>query len=409
MLPLMLGVALLVTQAAPPPLKRHMVLYRHPERYAAFPSLYRSATDQLWVSCGWNTTRSHYGKAAGGERGGVSLYSPDGGDTWHQAGKDKGFVSRPDDLAAFKLADGTLLHIWPRMHEVLPMSRKAELEKQGVAVKVWPAGHISASYRVMMRRRRAAAARRSLPEAGKPATARRERRPPGAAKWETTYPTLPRFASIAGFGRGVVLADGTILKPVYGLAQKSDPATRSWVLRSTDGGASWQLVTMAYDRVHSFNEAELLALPDGRILAMVRAQGGKGTGPPPDRGFLWQTESADRGVTWSKPIRTPIWGYPPHLLRTRAGEVLCTYGHRRPPYGIRACFSRDGGRTWDVANEVILRSDALSKGTGRGKGHPSDLGYPKTVQLRDASFFTAYYITLGDGVTHIAATRWSRD
>ena len=41
-------------------------------------------------------------------------------------------------------------------------------------------------------------------------------------------------------------------------------------------------------------------------------------------------------------------------------EVLCSYGHRRKPYGIRACFSRDGCETWDLSNEVILRSDGLT-------------------------------------------------
>ena len=79
------------------------------------------------------------------------------------------------------------------------------------------------------------------------------------------------------------------------------------------------------------------------------------------------------------------------------------------PYGIRACFSHDGGRTWDIKNEVVLRADALSNGTGRGKGSPGDLGYPRSVELSDGSIFTVYYITLDDGVTHIAATRWSPD
>jgi hypothetical protein len=31
------------------------------------------------------------------------------------------------------------------------------------------------------------------------------------------------------------------------------------------------------------------------------------------------------------------------------------------------------------------------------------------VELSDGTIFTVYYITLGDGVTHIAATRWSPD
>ena len=286
---------------------------------------------------------------------------------------------------AFVLRDGTLLTIGPRMHEVLPMSKREELEKRGVAVKVWPAGHISASYRVRLARKR-----------------------PEADKWRAEYVKLPPFASMGGFGRGAVLDDGTVLKPVYGKNRVDDPATRAWVLRSTDNGDSWQLITQAYDGIHAFNEAELVQLPDGRVLSMIRTFGG-GVGPLYDRGFLWQTVSDDRGKTWSDPIRTDIWGYPPHLLLTKKGDVLCTYGYRRLPYGIRACFSHDGGKTWDVENEAILRYDALPNGPGPGRGAAGDLGYPRTVQLQDGTLLTVYYITLGDGVTHIAATRWSRD
>ena len=366
------------------PMKQDVVLYRHPERYSAFPSLYQSPNDGLWVSFGWNTTRSHYGRAAGGKTGGEALHSPDGGRTWRRRGVDKDYVDRPEGLGAFRLADGALLSIGPRMHEVLPMSKKEELEARGVAVKVWPAGHISASYRVLMRRKK-----------------------PGAAKWESRYVDLPAFASMGGFGRGAVLADGTILKPVYGKQRRDDPATRAWVLRSNDNGDSWELITQAYDGVHAFNEAELVQLPDGRVLSMIRTFAG-GAGPLYDRGFLWQTMSADQGKTWTKPIMTPIWGYPPHLLLTQKGDVLCTYGYRRLPYGVRACFSHDAGQTWDIEREVILRCDALPAGPGPGRGATGDLGYPRTVQLRDGTFFTAYYITLGDGVTHIAGTRWSR-
>ena len=367
------------------PTKVDMVIYRHPERYSAFPSLYSSPKDELWVSFGWNTTRSHYGSAAGGKTGGEAFHSPDGGTTWLHRGEDKAYAAAPAKLTAFALKDGTLLTIWPRMHEVMPMSRKAELEKQGVAVKVWKAGHISASYRVGMRRRA-----------------------PGSEKWEPSIVKLPPFASMGGFGCGAVLRDGTILKPVYGNLRRDDKVNGAWVLRSTDNGATWQLITMAYDGVHSLNEAELVELPDGRVLAMIRSESGRGGGPRHHVGFLWQVESADGGATWSTPVMTELWGYPPHLLLTREGDVLCTYGYRRPPYGIRACFSHDLGRTWDVANEVILRWDALPDGPGRGKGYGGDLGYPRTVQLRDGTFFTAYYITLGDGVTHIAATRWAR-
>ena len=363
--------------------KTDTVLYRDESHYAAFPSLLKGDDDQVWVSFGWNTTRSHYGKAAGGKTGSASLYSSDGGRRWLRSGVDRQYTKRPEDLGPFKLSDGTLIHIGPRMHEVLPAEKKDELVKRGVAVKEWPDGHISASYRVRM-----------------------WRRSPGEEQGRASYVELPRFASMGGFGRGVVLADNTILKPVYGRRTPDEPVSRTWVLRSVDRGETWDLIDVAADGVHSFNEAELLALPDGAVLAMIRAESGTASSPLDKRGFLWQTMSRDGGRTWGAPAVTRMWGYPPHLLLLRNGDVLCTYGYRRPPFGIRACFSRDGGRTWDVAREAILRRDALPDGPGPGKGAPGDLGYPRSVELSDGTILTVYYLTLGDGVTHIAATRW---
>lgn len=373
----------LLPAAMAEPWKKDQVLYRREGRYSAFPSLYQEG-DRLWVSFGWNTTRSHYGKAAGGETGGVVLYSPDGGQSWVESGK-LGFCNVPLERRMLRLSDGTLISIGAAMHEMLPGEKKQELERLGVAVKEWPGGHISASYRVRMTRQLPRQTTRSI------------------------WVELPPVASIANFGFGVALPGDVLLKPVYGLAKLDDPAWRAWCLRSEDRGEHWQLVTMAYDRVHPFNEADLLALPDGRVLAMIRIEGGRGKVPAGQRGFLWQTESNDSGRTWSSAVRTNMWGYPPTLLRLRDGRILCSYGYRRPPYGIRACFSRDGGRTWDTEHEVILRDDALPDGPATGKGSPSDLGYPRSVALSDGSIFTVYYITLGDGVTHIAASRWSPD
>ena len=56
------------------------------------------------------------------------------------------------------------------------------------------------------------------------------------------------------------------------------------------------------------------------------------------------------------------------MLRLKDGRVCLTYGYRRPPYGMRACLSADGGRTW--GKQIVLRDD----GGGR------DVGYPRSVQ-----------------------------
>ena len=89
--------------------------------------------------------------------------------------------------------------------------------------------------------------------------------------------------------------------------------------------------------------------------------------------------------------------------------------------GIRAVLSYDMGESWDTDNEYLLRDDGgfVSKSTrlreprsqapSADVGHPqslSDVGYAQSTELADGSILTVYYITLADGVTHIACTRW---
>ena len=75
-----------------------------------------------------------------------------------------------------------------------------------------------------------------------------------------------------------------------------------------------------------------------------------------------------------------MWGYPPHVMELRNGWLLAVYGRRKPPYGERACISRDHGETWDIENEIVL-SNAPNE----------DLGYPVSAQLDDGSIITVYY------------------
>jgi hypothetical protein len=112
----------------------------------------------------------------------------------------------------------------------------------------------------------------------------------------------------------------------------------------------------------------------------------------------YQCFSSDGGRTWSPAQDAGFWGYPSHLLRLQDGRLLCTRGYRRDAMGIRAVLSRDGGHSWDLANEIIIRAD--------GKGSGSDNGYPISVQLADGHLFTIYYLNDAENVTHIAGTHW---
>ena len=104
-------------------------------------------------------------------------------------------------------------------------------------------------------------------------------------------------------------------------------------------------------------------------------------------------------------MQIPIWGHPPYMLKLASGNLLMVYGHRRPPWSIRAVLSRDRGRTWDLSTIKILREF---------KPGNYDLGYPVATQLSDGRIFCAYYGFASDNIelysTHgIFATIFSEE
>jgi hypothetical protein len=124
-------------------------------------------------------------------------------------------------------------------------------------------------------------------------------------------------------------------------------------------------------------EPHSIQLPDGKILTHIRVQIG-GENPI---FTIYQSESDDGGKTWTEPVALldRNGGAPAHLLRHSSGVLISTYGYRNAPYGIRAMFSKDGGKSWDTGYEVW------------NEGVNSDLGYPATVELQDGSLLTVFY------------------
>jgi len=91
-----------------------------------------------------------------------------------------------------------------------------------------------------------------------------------------------------------------------------------------------------------------------------------------------------------------MWGGPPYVLDLEDGRLLCLYGHRRHPYGIRGCISADGGQTWDIDREIIIRPDLPNR----------NLGYPSAVLQAPGRVFAAYYAE-DRGVTGIQGSFFS--
>jgi sialidase-1 len=227
----------------------------------------------------------------------------------------------------------------------------------------------------------------------------------GGRTWTPRRPvTVTGLPPLAARAPVIEQADGSLLLIVNDY-NRPDGKTRVWArihcLRSMDQGATWAHHALvgdgAADRLH-FLEPGWVRLRDGRILAMLRTrgEGAAGVREAPPAGYLFQTVSADGGRTWTKPAPTPMWGFPAHLLELRDGRILCAYGYRQKPYGVRATLSRDGGRTWAVKGEIVVRDD----------GGSVDLGYPVSVQLADDTVLMAYYFNQERAGAPETATRY---
>jgi len=174
----------------------------------------------------------------------------------------------------------------------------------------------------------------------------------------------------------IQLRDGRILN--VGLTNWDE--TRSIAVEiSSDDGRTWKRIgTVSIppgEDIKHFHEPHVVELENGKLVALFRYNP-----PDHDQNIMRQSESFDGGRTWTTAHETNIWGYPPHLLRLRDGTIIVVYGHRREPFGERACLSLDSCETWDIDNIIELAS-----------APNSDLGYPASVELDDGSIFTVYY------------------
>jgi len=133
----------------------------------------------------------------------------------------------------------------------------------------------------------------------------------------------------------IVLDDGRLI--YVGTAQHTGDKFIG-VEESRDDGQSWQLVAKINiapaDSIQYFWEPHVVQVSKDTLLAMFRYQ-------PRDRSqhYMRKAISIDGGASWTTAHSTPIWGYPPHLIKLKDGRLLVSYGHRREPFGERACLS----------------------------------------------------------------------
>jgi hypothetical protein len=342
----------------------HIVIHREKGRYSAFPTFYYvgGPAEELRVHFGAGETSSH----VEARRVWHDRVSTDGGRTWRPS-------ERPAPNPVWRSRDGRLINATTHGWRPVESAKRAELEAQGFEVRNTPDNRVTYSVGCLLR---------ISSDDG--------------AHWQESPIETPPQALISGYHDECAtlrLDDRTILRAIYGKPVARVRYYESWILRSEDSGATWTFGTIAADLSRDdrgFSETAIVEAANGDIVAMMRIE-------PPMGTRMWTAHSSDRGKTWSKPVETPLRGFPAHLLRLRDGRLLCTYGYREQPMGIRAAISRDHGRTWLEKDIFSLRNDAT--------GPASDNGYPITAELADGTLVTVHYITR-EGITGVEATRW---
>lgn len=335
-----------------------VVIYRKEGIYACFPSLRRLDDGRLVTSFGTRVRRSHID----GTGGSATMVSSDGGRTWAPTTE-----SLPDPR--YRRADGVMISPYARGWIYVDEAELPKIKEQG---------------RSWMKAREG-----TIAYLGDPMV--RVTAADGTAKTVSLPPPTP--AGVMTYNTSAFVHTGKLwLTAIYGKVAPGKP-DGVWVVRSGDDGETWEVVPLAVgpSPEMGFDETALCDNGRGEIIAVLR--------PAPESHHSYQCFSSDGGKTWSAPVDTGFWGYPSNVIRLQDGRLLCCYGYRRDRMGIRAVLSTDGGHTWDVRNELVIRAD--------GHGNGGDNGYPISLQMEDGHIFTIYYLNDASNVTHIAGTHWS--
>ena len=184
-----------------------------------------------------------------------------------------------------------------------------------------------------------------------------------------------------------LLAGGRL---AYPLTEHHRPHnTFTYLFFSDDDGLSWgSPVAICRDDDHRFSEPDVVEISAGEMFCILREN---------IAGYLYSCRSTDGGMTWSVPEQTSLFGHPGQLFVLGDGRLLCTFGRRKAPFGIRVSISEDGGRSWQ--SELVVRDD-LPNG---------DLGYPTTVEFAPGKLFCVYYGQDEEGVTYVMGTHLELD
>lgn len=177
----------------------------------------------------------------------------------------------------------------------------------------------------------------------------------------------------------VQLEDGSILSPS---STEDEHGWRVYVERSTDGGKTWEGIGPINPEAKiGAIQPTLMTYPDGRIQMFCRTRS--------EHGFIAQSWSADKGLTWSplEAASLPNNNSGLDAVTLRNGRQLLVYNHstrRQEGMGhkgrgiLNVALSRDG-INWEAAL-ILEHLDESGK----------QFSYPSVIQSRDGLVHIVY-------------------
>jgi hypothetical protein len=196
--------------------------------------------------------------------------------------------------------------------------------------------------------------------------------------WEGPY-RLPNFGQPGTAARTDYIVNSKNDCMIFITAAKQNREEgRPLCAQTTDGGKTWELLSLIGDEPDGFSiMPSSIRLDENRILTTTRRREG-------DHRWIDSYLSNDNGKTWqfyNNPVEDVGIGNPPCLIKLEDGSLCLTYGVRKEPFRIEAKVSRDEGKTW--GEPIVLRDD----------GRDRDIGYVRSIQRPDGKIVTAYYMS----------------
>lgn len=208
---------------------------------------------------------------------------------------------------------------------------------------------------------------------------------------------LPSFGKIGIMARSDYIVNGPRDCHVFLTASKQNRKEgHVFCGRTTDGGVTWKFLSYVGPEPTGFSiMPSTVRLSESQLVMTTRRR----EGTEEDRHRWIDTwESSDNGQTWefvNDAVADVGEGNPPAMIQLADGRLCLTYGDRKPPFEMRAQFSRNGGHTW--SEPFVLRTG----GGGR------DMGYARSLQRPDGKVVTLYYYYTPENIyRRIVATIW---